>query len=308
VKAAVKRLLVVGGTGFIGTHICRTAIAMGYAVVSLSLNSPRTSVAGVEYLIADLADAAAVKNAISGHSFEYVINCGGYIDHRPFRDGGRALINSHFDGVQNLVQSLDRSRLLKFVQIGSSDEYGDAAAPQNENLREMPIAPYSTGKVAATHFLQMLWRTERFPAAVLRLFLTYGPGQDRKRFIPQLISGCLAGTPFPVSEGNQVRDFCYVEDIVSGILRTLEVQAACGAVINLASGAPVTIRTVIEQVQALIGRGKPEFGRIAYRAGENMALYANIETAASVLAWTPRFSLAEGLARTIAYYRDASHG
>lgn len=63
------------------------------------------------------------------------------------------------------------------------------------------------GKVAATHFLQMLYRTENFPATILRLFLTYGPGQDGRRFLPQVITGCLEGRSFPASEGKQLRDF-----------------------------------------------------------------------------------------------------
>ena len=72
---------------------------------------------------------------------------------------------------------------LRFVQIGSSDEYGNIKAPQHEESREHPISPYSIGKLASTQFLQMLHRTEGFPAVILRPFLIYGPGQDNKRFI-----------------------------------------------------------------------------------------------------------------------------
>jgi len=304
---ALERLLVVGGGGFIGHHLCAAAAAAGYAVTSLQLRPGSAPPAGARALYADISDRAALAAVLNAEKFEAVVNCGGYIDHRPFRSGGRALIGSHFDGVQNLVELLDRDMLRAFVQIGSSDEYGGAPAPQIETMREAPISPYSLGKAATAHFLQMLWRTEQFPALTLRLFLTYGPGQNDARFLPQIIRGCLDDKAFPVSAGLQLRDFCYVGDIARGILRALQVPDARGEVINLASGLPVTIRSVIEQVRTQIGRGTPQFGVIPFRAGENPELYADISKAQRLLGWQPAVSLAEGLARTIDFYRGETH-
>ena len=301
---ALKRLLVVGGTGFIGRHLCANARDAGYAVTSLSLTPGAGGIPGVQHIYADVADAASLPAALGDGQFEYVVNCAGYIDHRLFLSGGRALIRSHFDGVQNLIERLDRNCLIRFVQLGSSDEYGNVSAPQSEDLRECPISPYSLAKLATTHLLQMLWRTEKFPAVAIRLFLTYGPGQDHKRFLPQLISGCLEDRTFPVSAGTQLRDFCHVGDITRGILKTLDADKVCGEVINLASGIPVSIREVIEQVQQLIGKGRPEFGRIPLRAGENPALYASVEKARTLLDWAPAFTLAAGLEDSINYYRN----
>lgn len=295
----MKRMLVVGGTGFIGRHLCLGARARGYAVSSLALSPPADPLDGVRYLAGDVADAEAMKRQLGGQSFEYLVNCGGYIDHRPYFSGGRTLIEAHFGGVQNLLDAVNRDCLKRFVQIGSSDEYGAVSAPQIENARESPISPYSMAKVAATHFLQMLWRTEQFPAVTLRLFLTYGPGQDERRFLPQIIKGCLEDRRFPVSEGRQLRDFCYVDDVADGILRALEAPSVCGRVVNLASGIPVSIRAAIERVRRLVGQGQPDFGQIPYRAGESMALWADISLARELLDWTPRVPLEEGLARTI---------
>ena len=106
--------------------------------------------------------------------------------------GGKKVIDVHFGGVQNILQSVNLSALKRFVQIGSSDEYGNLSAPQTEDMRESPITPYSFGKVASTQLLQMLHRTEGLPIVILRLFLVYGPGQDYRRFIPQVIQGCLS--------------------------------------------------------------------------------------------------------------------
>ena len=140
-------------------------------------------------------------------------------------------------------------------------------------------------KVASTHFLQMLHRTEGFPVVVLRLFLTYGPGQSTDRFLPQIIAGCLGDREFPVSEGAQLRDFCYIDDVVEAILLSLITKNALGEIINISSGIPVTIRSIIENVTEIIGGGNPKFGAIPYRIGENMELFADIGKAKSLLGW-----------------------
>jgi len=150
----------------------------------------------------------------------------------------------------------------------------------------------------------MLNRTEGFPSVVVRLFLVYGEGQEDKRFLPQIIKGCLADRKFSVSEGNQLRDFCHVEDISRGIVSVLANKKALGEVINLASGKPVTIRSMIEKVQMQIGKGEAMFGKIPYRPSENMELFADIEKAVQLLDWEPLIDLDEGLLRTISYYQN----
>ena len=195
-------LLVIGGTGFIGHHLLRASHQRDWKMTSVSLNPPPKErfVDDVCYLNFDMTDSSLVKKYLD-KDFDYVVNLGGYINHKLFKDGGRNLIDKHFITIQNLVEVLPRNKLKRFVQIGSSDEYGNASAPQNEKMREQPISPYSLAKVASTHFLQMLNRSENFPAVTLRLFLTYGPGQDINRFLPQIIRGCLDDATFPASAG-----------------------------------------------------------------------------------------------------------
>lgn len=297
-----NRLLIVGGNGFIGRHTVAHALALGWDVTSLGI-SPRPEIGrsfpGVRHVTADIADGSTLKAALGSTAFEYVVNCGGYIDHAGFFSGGRRAIEVHFLGVLNLVETLDRGVLRAFVNLGSSDEYGSAPAPQSEAQREQPISSYSLGKLAATHFLQMLSRTESYPATTLRLFLTYGPGQDQRRFLPQIIKGCMEGRTFAASKGEQLRDFCFVGDTVAAIFAALARRSATGEVINVASGEPVSIREVIEMVRRLIGKGEPDFGQVAYRPGENMSLYADIGKAKAILGWEPAVSLEAGLGLTI---------
>ena len=112
----------------------------------------------------------------------------------------------------NLIEALGQSPLRGFVQVGSSDEYGNVPAPQREDMREAPFSPYSAAKAGASHFVQALARTEGFPGSVVRFFLVYGPGQDQRRFLPQIIRGALADAAFPTSLGGQLRDFLYIDD------------------------------------------------------------------------------------------------
>jgi nucleoside-diphosphate-sugar epimerase len=303
-KQQQTQLLVVGGNGFIGKHIVNHAMGLGWSVTSLSLqHRDEVNHPNLRCLSVDIADNALLKEKLGEASFEYVVNCGGYIDHTPFLKGGGKVFDTHFGGVLNLVEALNRDNLRAFVNIGSSDEYGENEAPQFEMQREAPISPYSIGKVAATHFLQMLYRTENFPATTLRLFLVYGPGQDNRRFLPQIISGCLEDKFFPTSKGEQLRDFCFIQDMVDAIFLTFASSAARGEVFNIASGQPVSIRQMIETVRKLTGRGEPQFGKIAYRSGENMALYANISKAKTLLGWEPKVTLENGISETIQYFK-----
>ena len=293
-------LLVIGGTGFIGFHLIKFAKAKGWKVSSVSLHNPSKSkkINGVKYFKLDISKLNPLKKILI-KQYDYVVNLSGYIDHISYRRGGRRLISQHFDSLQNLVQTLSRKKLKRFVQIGSSDEYGNGAAPQNEKLREHAISPYSLAKISSTHFLQMLHRTENFPATILRFFLVYGMGQNRNRFIPQIINGCIKNLKFATTQGNQVRDFCYIEDAVRAIFLALVSKKSEGEIFNVGSGIPVKIRLVIELVKRIIGKGKPQYGKLKYREGTNTLLYADNKKIKKLLGWQARVNLEEGLRKTI---------
>ena len=149
----------------------------------------------------------------------------------------------------------------------------------------------------------MLYRAEGYPGVILRLFLTYGPGQSDDRLIPQVVKGCLQDKQFPVSKGEQYRDFCYVDDTIDGIFKTFKANDVDGQVINIASGKPVRIREVIETIKNRVGKGDPQFGAVPYRPGENMSLYASIDRATDLISWTPRTSLETGIYKTIEWIK-----
>jgi len=297
------RILIIGGTGFIGHHLLKALILKDFSVASISLNKPtkKRFVDGVKYYTVDINVPKSCSDILNSN-FHYVVNLGGYIEHILFKDGGRDLIESHFIALQNIIEVLPRDGLRRFIQIGSAEEYGNADSPQNENLREQPISPYSFAKVASTHFLQMLHRTEKFPSVTLRLFLTYGPGQNSSRFLPQIIRGCLNNESFPVSAGEQIRDFCYIDDTVDAIIQALFTDSINGHVINIASGNPISIKRMIKEVQKIIAKGSPSFGEFPYRVGESQSLYANVDKSKELLSWAPKVLIEEGLKKTIDSY------
>jgi nucleoside-diphosphate-sugar epimerase len=248
----------------------------------------------------NLYESLTSLEGIAGLRYDFVVNCGGTVDHRVFNNGGKEVIDQHLLGVINLLNILERHTIKRWVQFGSSDQYGSMAAPQKESARELPFSPYSFAKTAVDYLLQMLWRSEAFPATSLRLFLAYGPGQNTQRFIPQVIRACLEDKDFPTSEGRQVRDFCYIDDVIDAVENCLYCDAVNGEVMNLGSGYPArSIKSVIEDIQRIVAGGKPKFGEYPYRPGENMELVADMEKTLALLNWRPKTSFAEGISRCI---------
>jgi len=305
-----NNLLIIGGTGFIGRHAVERAIKQGFKLTVLTKNNQKLNneLEEATYISADVSHKESLLATLEGKVFDYVINLGGYINHSNYSNSGDEVYDVHFNGVRNLIDCLDKSKIKSFIQIGSSDEYGNNSAPQIETQREAPISPYSCAKVASTHFLQTLYKTEGFPAVILRPFLVYGPGQGIERFIPQIIKGCINNQEFPTSKGEQLRDFCFIDDVIQAIFSSLDNDNAHGEVINIASGKPISIKQMVNTIVDMIGSGEPQFDQIAYRSGENMALYGDITKAKKLLDWKPSVGLEQGLAETIKWVKKTTNG
>ncbi len=300
------KILILGGSGFIGNHLLRKCINKGLDCVCVSLkniNNYKKS-ENVNYLKLDINNFTKVKELLGGKEFDYIVNLAGYINHINFSEGGRDTFNTHSTGLLNILQAVNLKKIKRVVQIGSSDEYGNLESPQNELMRELPFSPYSLAKLTCTNMLQMLFRTEKLPVVIIRLFLVYGEGQDLNRFLPQVIKGCLLNEKFPTTKGQQIRDFCYVDDVVDGIFKALITEErVVGEIFNIASGNPVKIKTIIEKIVNIIGSGNPLYGERKYRQGESMSLYADITKAREILNWEPKIAIDNGLEKTINHYK-----
>ena len=300
----MKKLLVVGGTGFIGYHVIKEAKKRKWNVTSISLGKPKKKRfhKNVNYKQADIADFNSLKKKINGN-YDFVVNAGGYGKHPNFNRSGKHLFDSHYLGLINLVKILSKKKLKKFIQIGSSAEYGKTKSPQIENSKCIPKTPYALAKFSCTNFLQNFYQIGGFPTTILRFFLVYGPNQDRNRILPQVIESCLKNKKFPTTKGDQYCDFCFIDDAIQAIFKTLVSKKTNGEIINIGFGKPIKIKKAIHLVRQLIGKGKPQFGKLKYKKETNMKLYPDIKKAKKIIGWHPKVRFVQGLKLTIATYK-----
>jgi len=303
-KVKRKTILVIGGTGFIGSNFIKKILNLGWNVTCLSLSKKNKHLShkNLKYIFCDFTKNKLLKRKLN-KPFNYVVNLGGYIDHEKFFTKGRSIINDHFISTINIILSLNKKKLQRYVHIGTCDEYGKNISPIKEKFKEDPISSYAVGKLASINLLTMLNKTENFPCAILRIFLVYGPNQKNDRLIPQVINGCLRKKTFQVSKGTQLRDFCYVDDIVNAILLALTKKKAEGEIFNVGSGKPISVKFIIKKISKIIKRGRPQFNKIPFRKNENLKLYPSIYKIRKLLGWRPKINLDEGLERTINFYR-----
>jgi UDP-glucose 4-epimerase len=229
------------------------------------------------------------------------VNLGGYVDHT----NKKKTFRSHYLGCKNLAEIFLKNPPLSFVQIGSCIEYGKNRSPQKESLKCNPKSiksTYGKAKLLSSKYLMHLYRKKNFPSTVLRLYLAYGPRQDINRFLPIIITGCLKNKKFACSKGTQLRDFVHVEDIAEAIIKSLKSKNARGQIINIGSGKPRSIRSIIQNVKKISKGGQPQFGKIKLRKDEILNLYPNIIKAKNKINWKSKISFIDGLKSTIKYY------
>ncbi len=298
-----SKILVAGGTGFIGSNLISELISMGNDVISLSKeNNKKLKVKKAKYVFHDLTTPIQEKEFELFSDIDYVINCAGYIDHRCFSNGGIEIFYKHFKILYFLTDLAIKKRVKAFIHIGSSDEYGKNLSPLKESIRESPLSPYAIAKLSSTHYLQHCYKKGILNTVILRPFLVFGEGQNKERFLPYLIDNCLNNREFKVSRGEQIRDYLYIKDFNIALIKAMDNSKAYGEVINIASGIPISIKDVIDSVKKIIGKGKPILGGLDYRVDESMELYADIEKAKKILNWEPKFEFKNSLKEVIKWY------
>ena len=291
-----NNILIVGGTGFIGYHLAKKSLKKGWQVTSISSRLPRKKryLPKVKYILCDITKKKSLKKNIR-KPFNYVVNLGGYVDH----SNRKKTFESHYIGCKNLTEIFLKKPPIAFVQMGSSAEYGNVKSPQKENAKCNPKSVYGQAKLLSSIYLIDLFKKQKFPSTILRLYNTYGPRQDLNRFIPIIISGCIKNKKFPCSKGNQLRDFLHIDDVVDAILKSLTNKNAKGQIINIGSGKPRIIKNIIEYIKKILKGGYPLFGRIKLRKDEILKVYPDINKAKNKINWRPKISFQKGLKVTI---------
>ncbi len=297
-----KKILITGGTGFIGYHLAKKCLSLNWSVTSLSTNKPlkKRRLNKVKYKICDISKKKELFKKLD-NNYNYVVNLAGFVDH----SNKRKTIKSHYNGCKNLSSIFLKSKLEKFIQIGSSVEYGKINSPQTENNKnnQKTYSAYGKAKLLSTKFLLNLKKKYDFPATIIRFYLIYGPYQDENRVVPITILNAIKDNEFNCSDGKQLRDFLHVDDAVRAIIKSLKNKKVSGEIINIGSGKPLKIKNIILRICKLVGFGKPKFGRIKFRKDEIMSLYPSIYKAKKLLKWKPKIKFNSGLTQTINYYK-----
>ena len=294
----MKKILIIGGTGFIGYHLAKKCINKNFKVTSLSKNPPKKIrfVKKVKYIICDINDEKKLKKSIASN-FNYIVNLGGYVNHQNKRKTYR----SHYLGLKNLTNFFKDKKIKKFIQIGSGMEYGRLRSPQKEHFRCQPKSIYALSKFLSTEHLLSLYKKEKFPAVILRLYQVYGPNQDKNRLIPIIIDGCKHDKSFPCSSGEQFRDFLFIDDLIDSLLICLDAKVE-GKIINIGSGEAINVKEIIKKIVKLYKSGRPLFGKIKLRKEEMIKVYPSLLNARRLLGWKAKVPFDKGILKTISFY------
>ena len=299
-----KKILIIGGTGFLGYHLAKKCLAKKWNVTSISTNKPKKIrfLSKVKYLNLDISKKNILKKNIKSN-FDFVVNFGGYVNHSE----KLKTYKSHYIGCKNLADIFKNKKIKSFIQIGSSVEYGNRKSPQNENDKtnvKKLKSKYGQAKLMATNYLLKLNKKYNFPCTILRLYLVYGPRQDNNRLIPYTLNECLNNNKFICSDGKQYRDFLFVEDLIKAIFLCFNNKSAIGEIINVGRGKSHNVKKVILFIKNKINLGKPIFGKISLRKDEVFSLYPDISKAKKILYWQPFTSFQKGIEIIIKYYKD----
>lgn len=298
----MKKILIIGGTGFIGYHLAKFCIKKNFLVTSISQNFPKSYrfLEKVNYIKCNINNKRMLKKKLN-FNFDYVVNLGGYVDH----ENKKKTFNSHYLGAKNLGEIFLKKKIEKFIQIGSSMEYGHSASPQKESIQCKPKSTYGISKFLASQFFINLFLTKKFPVTILRLYQVYGPYQDLNRLIPFVINSCNNGKNFPCSSGKQSRDFIFIDDLIKAIFLTLKNKKSLGKIINIGFGSPIKIRIVIKKIKNFFQKekGNPIFGKIKLRKEELLRVYPDLTNVKKFLNWRARINFESGIKRTINFYK-----
>jgi UDP-glucose 4-epimerase len=313
----LAKYLVTGAAGFIGRSIAAELLARGQAGRGIDnfITGKPANLAGLEameFLQGDLADPAACAKACAG--VEVIFHQAALASvPRSVDDPVTTNVNC-VDATLNLLVAARAAGVRRVVYAGSSSAYGDTPTlPKHESMLPNPISPYAVAKLAGEHYMRAFARVYGLETVVLRYFNVFGPFQDpTSHYSGVLAVFCrkmLAGEqPTIYGDGEQSRDFTYIDNVVEGNLLAAEAPAdkVSGQVMNLATGARITLNRTFEILRELTGySGRPAYA--APRAGDIRDSLADIRLAGELLGYHPKVDFREGLRRTVEWYREGAN-
>jgi UDP-glucose 4-epimerase len=314
----MDRVLVTGGAGFIGSHLVERLTGDGASVRVLDSfeTGKRENLAPfadrIELMEGDIRDLATCKKACAGVD---VIFHEAALPSVP-RSVAEPLKSFEITlaGTNTLLVAAREAGVRRVVQASSSSIYGDQPTlPKHEAMAPAPRSPYAAHKLGAEQLGVAFAASMGIEVVALRYFNVFGPRQDPAStyaaVVPRFAVACLQGEPPTIhGDGEQSRDFTYVENVVEANLLAARAENASGLVLNIACGERITVNELFRRIRAIAGRGDLEPVYTPERAGDVKHSLASIDAARQSLGYAPRVSLDTGLEKTLAWYRARIHG
>lgn len=332
-----KTCLVTGVAGFIGSHLAERLIRDGHFVIGVDCFSdyyPRWMKennlaqlrrdARFHFIEADLleldlaallrGESSSIRQRAMGDNARWDAGDGhvDYVFHLAAQAGVRESWGRNFDiyvrsnilTTQRLLEAAKELPLMKLVYASSSSIYGDAEAfPTSEDVTPHPVSPYGVTKLAGEHLCLLYWRNYGVPAVGLRYFTVYGPRQRPDMAFHRFIRAILEGMEIPVyGDGEQTRDFTYVDDAVEGTVRAAFADVA-GDAFNIGGGSRISVNGVIRLLEGITNK-RAQVRYLAPGRGDVRHTSADIRHAARALSYAPRATLADGLRSEREWFRS----
>jgi len=305
------KVLVAGGAGFIGSHVCENLIECGHTVICLDneLTGKRQNIepllgrSSFRFIHCDAEDAPDLEANI-------VVHLASPASPKHYYRYPLETMSANSAGTRRLLE-LAEANAAHFVYASTSEVYGDPLQhPQTESYwgNVNPIGQrscYDEGKRFGEALTMSFWRQRNVNASIVRIFNTYGPRMDADdgRAVPEFIGAALRGEALTVTgDGTQTRSFCYVDDLVCVLLLIARDQAVAGQVFNIGNPAEITVIELAEAVMSAAG-GKRDLLFAPPAPDDPAQRRPDISRVHARYGWQPRVPLTEGLKRTIEYFR-----
>ena len=308
-RYAGVKVVVLGAAGFIGRSVARALFVCGAEVVLVVRDATAAAALfrdlGIvgRVVACDLEQVVTVRDLIRREEPRIVFNLAGYGVDPAERDETRAyglnaaLVGAVCDALPPLAPGWSGERV---VHAGSALEYGNAGGSLVESTTPRPTTLYGQSKLEGTRLLQQRCVAAGLRGVCARLFTVYGPGELPGRLLPTLIAASRTAEPVLLSAGLQRRDFTYVEDAASGLLRLGVAHVEPGAVVNLATGSLMTVRSFAATAATVLGiaADRLRFGALPTRPEEMHHDAVNVQRLERLTDWRPRVMPPDGIRRT----------
>jgi UDP-glucose 4-epimerase len=313
----VTHVLITGGAGFIGSHLADRLLAEGAAVTVLDnlVTGLRERVSErARFVEGDVGDRAAVDEVFASHRFDAVLHVAGQASIRLSFDRPEADLATNVLGTVNVLNGCIASGVPRLVHASSMTIYGEPdRIPTPEHVPCVPVSYYGITKHAAERYVHVAGARSDLDLAVtsLRMFNVYGPRQSVSNpyqgVMAIFIGNVMRGEPITIhGDGRQTRDFVYIDDVVDAWMQVLRLPQSFGAALNVGSGHETSVNDLADAVLGAFGESRSswEVLRQPAQLGDQRRVAADTRAIAE-LGWARRFTLEEGLARTVSWAREA---